>query len=274
MQPRVTLCAFSEVENVEFDAMTDFFRAAPDEARIAHAIEACEIGAVSCLSCRGLEPAAVFRRAVRVGVGPPIGEAALDEVLAHMDARGQRYVISVAPQSQPPTLASSLEKRGFTRGYAWMKFCRPCADAPQATTDLEVRVVGTTDGGEFGRVVAAGFGLPPSATPWVGALAGRVNWVCVMAFDAGAPVAAGAAYVGGDYAWLGLGATLDSHRGRGAQNALIALRLSEAAARGAHVAVTETGERVPNKPSASYRNILRAGFEEAYLRQNYLSPSA
>ncbi|HXZ54861.1 MAG TPA: hypothetical protein VEH03_05335 [Burkholderiales bacterium] len=269
----MTLCAFSEVENVEFDAMVDFFRAAPDEARVAHAIEARDIGAVTCLSCRGIEPPAVFRRAVRIGVGPPIGEGVLDEVLAHMDARGQRYVISVAPQSQPPTLASSLEKRGFTRGYAWMKFCRPCAGAPQAETDLKVRVVGTEHGGEFGRVVAAGFGLPPSAVPWVGALAGRPNWVCVMAFDA-APVAAGAAYIGGEYAWLGLGATLDSHRRRGAQNSLISLRLAEAAARGARVAVTETGERLPDKPSASYRNILRAGFEEAYLRQNYMSPSA
>ena len=26
------------------------------------------------------------------------------------------------------------------------------------------------------------------------------------------------------------------------------------------------------KPSDSYRNILRFGFEEAYLRPNYLSP--
>ena len=35
---------------------------------------------------------------------------------------------------------------------------------------------------------------------------------------------------------------------------------------------TETGERLPDKPSNSYRNILRAGFTEAYVRQNYLSP--
>jgi hypothetical protein len=37
------------------------------------------------------------------------------------------------------------------------------------------------------------------------------------------------------------------------------------------VAVTETGERVPGKPSNSYRNILRAGFAEAYLRANFMS---
>jgi hypothetical protein len=47
-----------------------------------------------------------------------------------------------------------------------------------------------------------------------------------------------------------------------------------AAARGARTAVTETGERMPDKPSASYRNILRAGFQERYLRQNWMSPTA
>lgn len=52
------------------------------------------------------------------------------------------------------------------------------------------------------------------------------------------------------------------------------MTLAEAAARGARTAVTETGERLPDKPSMSYRNILRARFHERYLRQNYLSPQA
>jgi GNAT superfamily N-acetyltransferase len=81
-------------------------------------------------------------------------------------------------------------------------------------------------------------------------------------------------YVSGEYAWLGFGATLPAYRRHGAQNALLARRLAEAAARGARTAVTETGERVPDKPSSSYRNILRAGFHERYLRHNYLSPPA
>jgi hypothetical protein len=48
------------------------------------------------------------------------------------------------------------------------------------------------------------------------------------------------------------------------------MRIDAAAARGARLAVTETGERVPDKPSGSYRNILRAGFEEVYLRRHWL----
>jgi hypothetical protein len=269
----VTSYDFPALENVEFDAIVDLFRASPEDVRAAHAIEARDVGAATCLTCRGIEPAAVFRRAIRVGVGRATTEAELDLVLAHMNGRGPRYVVPVAPRSQPPALGSWLERRGFTRGYAWMKFCRSCGGAPAAESDLEVRAIDRALGGEFGRVVVQGFGLPPGLAPWIGALAGRANWLCVMAFDNGAPVAAGAAYLSGEHAWLGLGATLASHRRRGAQNALLARRLSEAAARGARVAVTETGEQLPDKPSGSYRNILRAGFEEMYLRQNYMSPS-
>jgi hypothetical protein len=264
---------FAALESVEFDAYVDLYRAAPDEVREAHAVEVRDVGATTCLSCRGLEPAAVFRRVVRLGVGRETSEFELDNALDHMNARRLRYAVPVAPRSQPSALASWLERRGFTRGYAWMKFCRACDDPPRAVSELEIRIIGSALGREFGRVVSEGFGLSPTAAPWVGALAGRPNWICIMAFADGSPVAAGAVYVSGEYAWLGFGATLASHRCRGAQNALLARRLTEAGARGARAAVTETGERLPDKPSSSYRNIVRAGFEEMYLRQNYMSPS-
>jgi len=264
---------FAALENAEFAANIDLYRAAPEAVRVAHAIDVRLIGATTCLTSRGVEPAAMFRRAVGLGIGRATTEVELDQVLVHMNGPGLRYAVPVAPQSQPSTLASWLEARGFTRGYAWMKFCRPCAGAPQAETDLEIRVIGPELGAAFGGVVAEGFGLPPSLAPWVAAVVGRPHWVCVMAFAATSPVAAGAVYVNGEHAWLGFGATLASHRRHGAQSALLARRLSEAAAKGARMAVTETGERLPDKPSNSYRNILRAGFEEMYLRQNYMSPS-
>ncbi len=50
------------------------------------------------------------------------------------------------------------------------------------------------------------------------------------------------------------------------------MRIRDAIESGCTTLVTETGERIPLKPSNSYRNILRFGFEEAYLRPNYLSP--
>ena len=268
----MTLRDLAALEGVEFAAFTDLYRAAPDEVRAAHAVGMQELAGTTCLTSRGIEPAAIFRRAVGLGLRHAATEIELEDALACMKSRTTSYVVTVAPHSQPAALPSWLEKRGFRRGYAWMKFCRPCADAPRANSNLEIQVVGRECGGEFGRVVAQGFGLPQSVAPWIGALPGRPNWICVMAFADAGPVAAGAAYLKDAHAWLGLGTTLPSHRRLGAQTALLARRLGEAAARGARVAVTETGENIPDKPSGSYRNILRAGFREMYLRQNYISP--
>lgn len=263
---------FAALENIEYAACADLYRAAPDDVRVAHRIEVSDVGSAMCLTSRGVEPALIFRRAVGLGVRQPASETELDEMVAYMRGLGLGYAIPVAPQSRPAALASWLEGRGFTRAYAWMKFGRACDGVPEATCDLAIRVVGSDLGNEFGRVIVEGFGLPSTVVPWIGALAGRENWVCVMAFSDSTPIAAGAAYVNGGYAWLGLGATLKSHQRQGAQNALLVRRLNEAKARGARVAATETGERLPDKPSQSYRNILRAGFEEMYLRQNYVSP--
>lgn len=260
------------LEKTEFDASADLWRAVPQDVRSTHAVELREIAGAQCMTSRGIEPPALFRRAVGLGVAHEASEADLDAVVAHMSSRGARYCVPVAAPYQPAALAAWLEKRGFTRGYAWMKFSRPCDAALKAQTDLEVRVVGREHGADFGRVVAEGFGFPASIAAWVSVLPGRPHWVCVMAFAGSAPAAVGAAYVNGEHAWLGLGATLPAFRRHGAQNALLARRLTEATSRGARTAVTETGEQVPDKPSNSYRNILRAGFHERYLRHNYLSP--
>jgi len=80
--------------------------------------------------------------------------------------------------------------------------------------------------------------------------------------------------VHGRHGWLGQAATLPAHRRRGAQSALIAARIRAAAEAGAEVVVTETGEIVDDRPTISYRNILRAGFRAVYLRPNYVSPPA
>jgi hypothetical protein len=50
---------------------------------------------------------------------------------------------------------------------------------------------------------------------------------------------------------------------------LLHRRIEDARAAGCHTLFVETGERTADRPSASYRNILRAGFKEAYLRPNW-----
>src|SRR5438552_3974677 len=87
------------------------------------------------------------------------------------------------------------------------------------------------------------------------ALAFRVpaapGWHCLAAYNGHEPVATSALFVTGELGWLGLGATLPTHRGRGAQNALLAARITLAADLGLALVVTETGVPRDGQPGPS-----------------------
>ncbi len=99
------------------------------------------------------------------------------------------------------------------------------------------------------------------------------SWTCWLALARGEPPAAAALWARGDAAYLGLAATLPEHRGKGAQRALIAARILRACELGCRTIVTETGEQRDNRPSNSYRNLLRLGFGERYVVPNWVRPA-
>jgi len=110
-----------------------------------------------------------------------------------------------------------------------------------------------------------------AAAEWLGSVAGTPGFRAFLAWADGEPAGTGALFVGERIGWLGLAATVPEHRRKGAQGALLAARLRAAAAAGIGELTTETGERLAYRPSNSYRNLLRFGFEEQYVRANYLS---
>jgi GNAT superfamily N-acetyltransferase len=118
-------------------------------------------------------------------------------------------------------------------------------------------------------IAATGFGLPAWAAAFFADLPGREGWRCYVARVDGEPQACAAMHLHQGIAEFGIAATLEPARGRGCQLALLRRRILDAIEAGCHTLFVETGERVPERPSSSYRNILRAGFEEAYLRPNW-----
>jgi GNAT superfamily N-acetyltransferase len=162
-----------------------------------------------------------------------------------------------------------LRSRGYERGYAWMKFVRDEHPPRFSPPDVEIVEAAAGDDTPFGMIAATGFGLPAWASAFFAGLPGRPGWHCYLAKVDGEPAACAAMFVHSGIAELGIAATLEPARGRGCQLALLHRRILDAAAAGCHTLLVETGERVPDRPSASYRNILRAGFEEAYLRPNW-----
>ncbi|HUB99594.1 MAG TPA: GNAT family N-acetyltransferase [Solirubrobacterales bacterium] len=185
--------------------------------------------------------------------------------------RGVSPYISVTPGlAEAESAEAWLGDNGFVPAYAWMKFVRD-AHAPRFKVRDDVEIVEVTDPGQepFGMIAATGFGMPAWAATFFAELPGREDWRCYVARIEGEAVACGAMLLDGGVAELGIGATLESARRRGCQLALLHRRITDAAAAGCTTLLVETGERIPDRPSASYRNILRAGFEEAYLRPNW-----
>ena len=65
-------------------------------------------------------------------------------------------------------------------------------------------------------------------------------------------------------------AVLPEARGKGIQAALIATRIRAARESGCTWISMETAEETLEKPSYSFRNARKMGFETMYLRPNYL----
>jgi GNAT superfamily N-acetyltransferase len=224
-------------------------------------------GAVCCATPGVDSP--MLNRVMGLGIEEDPTDADLDEIDSFYRGAGVRYYVSLAPAAQQ-SVDGRLRERGFVDGYAWMKFSRGPEPAPIRETTLVVEP--TQDGGTFFHIVSAAFDLPPDAPlDWDG-VAGRPNWHLFLALDAGEPVAAAALFAHEGVGWIGAAGTLGEHRGKGAQGALLAARIERARELGVDALVTETGQQLPGRPSGSYRNILRAGFAEAYLRPNLLSP--
>jgi GNAT superfamily N-acetyltransferase len=214
----------------------------------------------------------LLNRAVGLGVERPATEDDVDSVVAAMGT-GTTFYVAVAFAARPAELADWLAARGLEPGWGWMLFRRPVTSGLSASGALDVREVRDADDARaFARIVCAGYGMPEALNSAMerAALAG---WLCWLALDGDEPVSAAAMYVAEGAGYLGLAATLPEHRGKGAQTALLATRIRRAAELGCDVVLTETGERRDDRPSSSYRNILRAGFEEVAVTANWLGRS-
>jgi hypothetical protein len=216
----------------------------------------------------------LFNRSIGLGIGRVAAEADVDMVLGAFRTAGvSQYVIQVSPFARPSALERWLEVRGLRRGRRWAKVWRDTRDLPHEGTSLRIERVGLEHRDAWVAVVLAAFEMPEQLGPMIGSPFEQPGWSHYLALDGDTPVGTAAMRVLEDVAWLGFGATLESHRGRGSQGAMFAVRLRDARDAGVQLCITETGEDLPEDPNPSYRNMLRSGFRLAYLRQNWLPPA-
>jgi GNAT superfamily N-acetyltransferase len=257
---------------IDVAACRDLWSAVPAGLAERHGIAHVDLAGGVCLACASLSGTPVVNHAIGLGVTAPAGEAELDELERFYRGVGAAYSVAVDPEA--PWLGERLARRGFEAGLPWMRFRREAGRAPASATELTIEDAGSARASAFGSIVAAAFEMPPEFSGWMGALVGRPGWTCLLALDRGEPVGAAALFTRGDTGWLGFGATLPEHRGRGAQGALFAERLRRAHRLGLREVLTETGAPAEGeRPGPSYRNMLRYGFAEAGIRPNLRSPT-
>ena len=256
------------IEGVERDAWLDLYAATPASVRGALGISQRRADDGALLICRCIDHLQ-FNRLGYLGVAEPARAATVDAGIGAFDAAGvKNWIVHVAEVADD--LGAICAERGLKpHPRTWAKFVRDNRPAPAAATSLTIREVDDGGGRAFGAAAAQGFGMPPVVSEWLGALAGRECWRCFVGFDGDAPVAAGALFIDGACAWLGIDATVGSHRGRGAQSAILAARIDAAIRSGCSVLTTETGIPQEGEPVPSYANIQRAGFAVAYRRPNW-----
>jgi hypothetical protein len=267
----------SESERIERAALSAQHACADDGLRAALGLRLAPVGDGIASIAAALPPSAVTEnRVLGLGLTAPVQPAEIVRAVAlYREAGAARFFLHLYPEARTAAVTAALTDAGLERARGWRKFARSLdTSLPEVPTGLAVRELGAEYAERFAEIVCASFDLGDVAIPWFARLPGGAGWRAFVAFAGEEPIGAGALFVAGEVAWTDFGATAPVHRGRGAQYANLVHRLHVARALGCTRAYTCTGEAVPGDPQHSYANILRAGFVEAELRENWAPPKA
>jgi len=261
-----------ESEHIEIAALMDLHDAAPPDLKHLLALESITKASAQ-ISIAGTLPESAIVINRTLGIGPAVTPQMIQDVVgAYRDRGVRRYFVQVDRRRTPNQIARWLLSTGLEKARGWQKFRRGRDAIELAETELKVQEIGAEYGLEFAQIVCNAFDLGIQAEPWLAELPGRQNWHIFMSFEGDQPVGTGALFMQDGIGWTDWGATAPEFRKRGSQRSLLAIRIERALELGCASIFTCTGEDVPGDPQHSYSNIMRAGFEEHYLRENYAPP--
>jgi len=258
------------LECFEAEAWGDLYIATPETAAKDCGVALERLGVAHAGIASKVDVLA-FNRVIALGMDDTAEPSMIDDIIAlYRQHAARRFFIQLSPFASPDELPQWLQERGFHHCNNWTKLYRDVTLLPPVKTDLQVREIGEEHADAFATVMVSSFEWPERLCPWVAATVGRPGWHHYMAFDGDTPVATGAVYIRGEFGWIDFASTLPEYRGRGAQAAIVERRIRDAAARECQWLIVETAEETPDKPGASYRNMVRYGFQVAYARPNFL----
>ncbi|WP_191907787.1 GNAT family N-acetyltransferase [Nocardioides cynanchi] len=206
-------------------------------------------------------------------------ETLTDETVAEAVGRARTegvavFALQVQPRALPDDWDALVAGHGLTEGTMFVKCFGPAG--PRAVeTDLRIERLGPEHAEEFTDVMATGFGFeagPEAHALFDGPHFFDGDWASYGAYDGDRLVGVArmlAVEETGSVALFGA-ATLPAARGRGAQAALLDVRIREARDRGLRFASAETWLESPGNPNPSQHNMRRAGLTEVHTRPNWV----
>ncbi|WP_205314853.1 GNAT family N-acetyltransferase [Nonomuraea lactucae] len=258
-------------ELAEAEAMFRFESGARAEVRAALGIECARLGGGVVLSMRD-DPTGYWSKALGFGFAEPVTAELIKEICEFYRSRAvPMAVLQLAPWVLPTDWEQICAEHGLAAGPPWVKLVR---DLPGWTRipepGLRVERVDEREARRWASVLMRGFGMPQGPLVEMAAAAvGRPGFhAYAIRFDGKVTASAGM-YVDGDVAQLFGAATLPSHRRRGAQSALLRARIRDAWALGCRLMFAETAGEQAGAHNSSLHNMLKAGFERLYVRQNW-----
>lgn len=198
------------------------------------------------------------------------GPVLADLIDWYREAGVRRFFIQPSPAVDGDEMERWMRSGRVMHYNNWMRLFRGVELCPPGHHSLRIERIGPEKALVFAEIVTTAFGMPELVRPWLASAIGRSNWRHYLAFDGDTPVATAALHIAGETGWMGFASTVASHRGFGAQSALIARRIADARAEGCRWLSVETAEGLPERPVPSLRNLRRLGFQVAYTRPNYL----
>jgi Acetyltransferase (GNAT) domain len=255
------------LERTEARFWREIWDATPAPVGVAKGVRRAEFGPVQATVTAALSEPRFLNLILGAASADAAAEGFLGEAIDWVRDQGARGFALLDPNFPAAQAAeAALLRSGYEKGHDWMRFVRdPHPPRFEVSGDIEVvELDGSEEDAPFGAIAALGFGMPSWTASLFAPLPALPDWRCYLARIDDEPQACAAMLLDGEVAQLGIGATLEGGRRRGCQLALLARRIEDAAAAGVRTLFVETGARVPGRPSASYANVLRAGFEEAY----------
>jgi hypothetical protein len=229
-----------------------------------------QVGDALC-SVSSSEPSILLNRVLELGSTAPPGESQLRDIRDLYEESGvSRFFLHIHPGRKDDDTDRHLEAAGYRKYRGWMKFVRGQGAVRKTRSDLDVRPVGIERGAQFAAIAAPAFDMLERTQPVVALLPGVPGQQAFMSFDGDVAAGTGAVYLDEGIAMLDWGATHPDLRRRGGQTAVLCERIRFALDLGCNCICTMTGEAVRGDPQHSYSNILKNGFEEAYLRENWV----